>query len=197
MITAKHLENWVKTMLYAILLITPLLFSASLYFPYTTGKAYALRLLIELGLIGWLPLLFMRRETRLALKNPIVWGVLVFFLALVVTALTGVDPVHSLFNRLERSDGVLQFGFWVLFFLMAVSVFKTRRDWGLALFFYVLAALASVFFGIFQGQVAMRLPGTFGNSSFEGVFLFFAIGFAGLFFTERFSFLRDIFGRKT
>lgn len=196
MITIKHLEGWVKAMLYSVLLVVPLLAFSSLYFPYTTSKAYALRVLVELGLIGWIPILFIKREARLALKNPIVWGALIFFLALVVTALTGVDPVHSLFNRLERSDGVLQFGFWTLFFLMAVSVFRTRRDWGIALLLYVTAALISVIIGIFQGQVAMRLPGTFGNSSFEGVFLFFAIGFAGLFFTERFSFLRDIFSRK-
>ena len=197
MITAKHLENWVKTILYAVLLVTPLLAFSSLYFPYTTSKAYALRVLVELGFIGWVPLLLIRKEIRSLLKNPIVWGILIFLLALVVTAFSGVDSVHSLFNRLERSDGVLQFGFWALFFLMAVSVFRTHKDWGIALLLYVTTALTSVIIGIFQGQAVMRLPGTFGNSSFEGVFLFFAIGFAALFFTERFSFLRNIFGRKS
>jgi hypothetical protein len=103
--------------------------SSSLFFPFVSGRVYIFRLLVEISLFFWLLLIARRPEFRPRLKNPIILGTLLFLFGLVVTALLGVNPMHSFFSNIERSDGIVQFGHWVLFLLMISSVLRRPKDW--------------------------------------------------------------------
>ncbi len=191
--TTKTIENILKTILLAALFISPLIYDASLYFPYTSGKAYFFRLMIQLALIPWIILLVKKPESRPKIKNPLIIALLAFTAVLIITSFTGVDPIHSFFSNIERSDGVIQYVHYVLYFLMAVSVFKTKKDWQIVLSFFLLAALINCIYGFGHYNEQPRLFGLLGNSSYLGGFLIFAIGFCLLFLVNSFK----LFIKKT
>ncbi len=183
----KVAESSLKIILLAVLLISPLIFIQSLYYPYISSKAYFVRLLIELALIPWVVLLIKKPECRPKIKNPLVIALLVFVFVLIITAFTGVDFYRSFFSTIERSDGIIQYIHWVLYFLMAISVFKTKRDWQIVLSVFILTALINCLYGLAHYSQQPQLFGLLGNSSFLGGFLIFAIGFCVLFLVNSFK----------
>ena len=183
----KTIENTLKGILLLALFISPLIFTSSLYFPYVSGKAYFFRLLIELALIPWVILLFKDSKYRPNLKNPLVIALLVFVVALIITAFTGVDFRHSFFSNMERSDGIIQYIHWVLYFLMAISVFKTKKDWQIVLSVFILTALVNCFYAFTHYKEQPQLFGLLGNSSYLSGLLIFAIGFCLLFLINSFK----------
>ncbi len=183
----KTIENILKGILLITLFITPLIFASSLYFPYVSGKAYFFRLLIELALIPWVILLVRKPEYRPKLKNPLVIALLIFVLVLIITAFTGVDFRHSFFSTIERSDGIIQYIHWVLYFLMVISIFKTKRDWQIVLAVFIATALVNCIYAFVHHAQQPRLFGLLGNSSLLGGFLIFAIGFSLLFLINSFK----------
>lgn len=187
MFPIKPIENTLKGILLLVLFVTPLIFVNSLYMPYVAGKAYFFRLLIELALIPWIILLFKDQKSRPNFKNPLIIALLVFVAALIITAFTGVDFRHSFFSNMERSDGIIQYIHWILYFLMAISVFRTKKDWQVVLSVFISTALINCLYAFAHHIQQPRLFGLFGNSSFLGGFLIFAIGFCLLFLINSFK----------
>lgn len=186
----RPIENTLKGILLLALFISPLIYAPSLYFPYTSGKAYFFRLLVELALIFWVILLFKKPESRPKFKNLLIIALLIFVLALIITAFTGVDSRRSFFSDIERSDGVIQYIHWVLYFLMAISVFRTKKDWQIVLSLFTLTALINCLYGFIRHYHYGEQPqlfGLLGNSSYLGGFLIFAIGFCFLFLLKTFN----------
>jgi len=180
-----------RIFLAAAFAVTPFLYLNSLYFPYISGKAYVFRLLVELATFFWVLLITRRPEYLPNLKNPLFLSLFVFVGGLIVTALLGVDVVVSLFGTLERSDGIIQFAHLALAFVMLVSLFRDikYRDLFFNAFLGAAAALALYAWlsGIDAITVAGRLEGTFGNPSYLGGFMLFAIGIALLRFADDFG----------
>src|SRR3990167_3859384 len=137
----RNLKLILQVLLLAAIAIVPFVRVNELYFPFVSGKAYVFRALVAAAFFFWVWLLLKDQESRIKVqklfKNILVVAILVFFLAQVAASFFGVDPVYSLFSSVERADGVLQYGFWVLYFLMFLSVFREKRDW--KLFFAVFA----------------------------------------------------------
>lgn len=173
------LEKLTKLSLLAAFAIPPFIVAESLYFPFVSGKVYIFRLLVGISFALWIFLILGQpRRYAIPFKNPLVIATLLFFAALLLTAFLGVDPIHSLFSNIERADGVLQFGYWVLYFLMLASVFKTKKDW--KIFFGVfVAVLATIAAGAWIDYTP-RLAGAFNNPSYLGGLMLFAIGATAL-----------------
>lgn len=188
----KLIENTLRTVLVAALFIPPLTIANSLYFPYISGKAYFFRLVVEIALLLWIILLVKKPECRPNFKNPLIIVLLIFLGVLSLTALTGVDPINSFFSNTERSDGVIQFAHWILYFLMMISVFRKRNDWKFIIGLVVFLGLIVSVYSFLNYKSQPRLFGTFGNPSYLGAFMIFTIGFASLFFTKYF----EIFKRE-
>ncbi|MFA5386109.1 MAG: O-antigen ligase family protein [Candidatus Paceibacterota bacterium] len=177
-------ERILKTILFLVIFATPLIFANSLYMPYVAGKAYFFRLLIELALIPWTVLLFKKPESRPNFKNLLVIALLAMVVVMIITAFTGVDVRRSFFSNNERSDGIIQYIHWILYFLMAISVFKTKKDWQIALSLFSSTALINCIYAFAHRTSQSQLFGLFGNSSYLSGFLIFAIGFCFLFLTN-------------
>lgn len=171
-----------------------LAFNSSLFFPFVSGRVYAFRLLVEVSLFFWLLLIARRPEFRPRLKNPIILGTLLFLLGLVVTALLGVDPIHSFFSNIERADGIVQFGHWVLFLLMISSVLRRPKDWRIFLWIFtgVAAALASYAWSLhflpetpgINSYRESRIAGLFNNPSYLAALMLFAVGITSLLWSQ-------------
>lgn len=165
--------------------------NSALFFPFVSGRVYTFRLLVELSLFFWLLLIARRPEFRPRLKSPILLGTLLFLLGLVITALTGVDPAHSFFSNIERADGIVQSGHWVLVLLMISSVFRRPKDWKifLGIFIGVAAGLALYAWSLhflpetnryYEGRIA----GLFNNPSYLAAFMLFAVGITSLLWSQ-------------
>lgn len=161
--------------------------NSSLFFPFVSGRVYIFRLLVEISLLFWLLLIARRPEFRPRLRSPVLLGTLLFLLGLVVTGLMGVDPTHSFFSNIERSDGIIQFGHWALFLLMISSVLRQPKDWKVFLWIFtgVAAVLASYawslhFLPATNGYYEDRIAGLFNNPSYLAAFMLFAVGITSL-----------------
>ncbi len=184
-----------KLLLFSVIAITPFLMTKSLYFPYVSGKVYVFRLLVMLAFFFWVWLMLKEKEhpstslgtSRPNFKNLLVIAVILFFLAQVLVSFFGVDSALSFFSTIERGDGVLQYGFWVLYFLMLISVLRSKKDWQIFLGAFLMIAFLISLYSWFNYQKQSNLYGIFGNPAYLGSFLIFAIGFTAIIFQERTS----------
>jgi len=87
-------------------LLTPLLVSKELLFPFVTSKAFYFRIVVELALPFYLYLLVLNKNGRPSFKNPLNILVAAFWAVNLVSALLGVNVTRSLWGNFERMGGV-------------------------------------------------------------------------------------------
>lgn len=181
-IVERNLKLITQILLLAVIAAVPFIRANSLYFPFISGKAYVFRALVALALFFWIWLLLKDQDSKIKIqgifKNILVIAIVAFFLAQVVASFFGVDPVYSLFSSIERADGALQYGFWALYFLMFLSVFREKQDWKLFFAVFTVVALALSGYSWFNHEAQTQLYGVFGNPAYFAAFLIFAIGFS-------------------
>ncbi|GEM_PF-1751036 len=203
---AQTLKTICQTFLFAIVALIPFVYVSQLYFPYVSGKIYLFRALVALTFFFWVWLLLKDQESRIKVqelfKNILVKALILFFLALIAAAFFGVDPAYSFFGSIERSEGVLQYGFWLAFFFMLISVFTKKGEWkALLSVFIIVAVLLSAlawFTRILSPESQLlsnnpqllqyqdQLHGVAGNPAYFAGLLLFAIGFSFLALEMRF-----------
>lgn len=160
-------------------LIAPLFIKAdSLVFPYISGKVYLFRLLMLISFSLWVALLLRERQYRPKFKNLLIITTILFLIGLTISAFFGVDVIYSFFSGFERGEGIIQFAFWILLFLMATTLLKSREDWQIFIGLFIVASLAISIYGWFNYQYGGRVQGTFGNPAYLGGFMIFSIGFS-------------------
>ncbi len=192
MTRVNYLPNLIKGLLLATFIISPFVVVASLYFPFVSGRVYFFRFLVEITLFFWAILITRSPEYRPRLKDPLVFSSLLFLAGLIVTGVLGVDPIHSFFSNIERADGIIQFSHWILYFLMVISVFKTRRDWLVFLGVFAGVAFAVALYAWFLNEP--RLAGYFNNTSYLAAFMLFAIGLTFILWQELTKESEELFG---
>ena len=180
----KQLKTTTKILLLSVVALTPFINISSLYFPAVSGRVYVFRFLVALAFFFWIWLLLREsgirnQELGINFRNVLIVALFLFFLAQVFVSFFGVDPIFSFFSSISRSDGVLQFGFWLLYFLMLIAVFKNDEDWKILFSIFVIVAfLVSIFawLGFPSGQEIYG--NVFDNPAYFSGFLIFAIGFS-------------------
>lgn len=172
----KALEYVTKGALLATFVIPTFIVIETFFFPFVTGRVYYFRLFVEISLFFWLILIARKPEFRPRLRSPLILGLLLFTLGLLVTAFFGVDITHSFFSNIERSDGLVQYIHWVLYFLMIASTFRTLREW--KIFLWVFTAVSTAVALYAWNLHEPRLAGLFNNPSYLAAYMLFAIGVA-------------------
>jgi hypothetical protein len=114
-------------LIYGVLL-TPLIVSTSLFFPYITGKAFAFRILVELATLLYIVLVAFDR-TFLPKKGTILTAIVAFTVVLGISTFTAEDPSRSFWSNFERMEGYVTILHLFFFFVVTTSVFQTKRVW--------------------------------------------------------------------
>jgi len=185
--SVRYLKLITQILLLAVLLLVPLVKQVSLYMPYLSLKAYLLRALILLALFFWLWLILKNKEYLPKFKNLLTISLVLFLLAQVITAFLGIDSFYSFFSTIIRHDGVIQYGFWVLYFLMLLSVFKEKKDWQWLWLGFILVALWPAMVAWLGRESIWRVGfGLFGNHAYLAAYLLWAIGFCLLVLIKRY-----------
>jgi O-antigen ligase/predicted negative regulator of RcsB-dependent stress response len=192
----KTLKTITKILLLSVVAVLPFVKTMSLYFPFISGKVYLFRLFVSLAFFFWLWTIVKAQSEKLKaqnyyldFRNILVVALALFFLAQVFVSFFSVDPFYSFFSSIDRQDGVLQYGFWLLYFLMLTAVFKEERDWKIffSVFLFVAFLLSAYSFLSSEGKLeGKQFYALFGNPAYFAAFLLFAIGFSFITFERKF-----------
>jgi len=179
------IEKLTKLFLLLTLIIPPFVKMDSLFYPFTSGKAFFFRLFVLLAFLGWAILMIKDKRFRPKL-NLLVIALIIYIIILFITGFFSVDAIRSFFSNFERSDGIFQFIFFVIYFLMLISVFRFKKDWKILISLFLLSALVLSAYSWLNYRNQIRLFGLFGNPAYFGAFLLIAMGFASVAIRESF-----------
>lgn len=195
--SARNIAVWGALGALFLLPFTPLVVANSDFFPFITGKAFYLRILIELAVASWVILAFLDKayRPRLSLIGIVVTG---FVAWLFVADVFALNTAKAFWSNFERMEG------WVLlihllgFFFAASAVLRVTkkwRAWFLTSLFVSLIVCGHAFLqlsgalSIHQGST--RVDASFGNSAYLAVYLLFNVFIAlWLALTERRAWLK-------
>ncbi|MDP2946859.1 MAG: O-antigen ligase family protein, partial [Nanoarchaeota archaeon] len=127
--------------------------------------------------------------------SPVLISFSIFTALYVLTGIIGVDFYNSFWGSLERMGGIFSFlHFWV-YFVILISIIKSKKDWQKVLKISVLVGFLSILFAygqrlelgnFFVGwQHGERVIGTIGNPALFAGYLLFIIYLALLFLLQK------------
>jgi len=159
----------------------PLYVSSSMLFPFITGKNFAFRIIVEFIFVFWVALAIMHSDYRPRL-TPLFKAATIFIVILFLADLFSPNPYRAFFSNYERMEGFMMLSHLYLYFVILISVFKTRRDW-LVFFHATLAASLIVsYIALTQRlgyrislQGGFRVDSTIGNPTYLAAYLVFHI----------------------
>ncbi|MEK7479039.1 MAG: O-antigen ligase family protein [Patescibacteria group bacterium] len=180
----------VKYLLFAVVL-TPLL-TLNLPFGTIVWKVLFLRGVLELALIFFCVGIFRgeKPEIKFPWRNPAILLLGAYTVSLVVSTLFAFSRYRALWGNLERGEGLVTWFHYIVFFVLALLVWKKddlHRMFrfslvvGVVLIFYgALQYFKVTYFPPFRIALAERVVSLVGNSAFFATHLIFLIIFACL-----------------
>lgn len=160
-------------------LVTPLIVSTSLYFPFITGKAFFMRSCILLAAVLYVVLVSVDKTYRPRM-SMLMYSVLGFMVVLVASWMNSIAPDRSFWSNFERMEGLVTLLYMAVLFVVAGAAIK-KREWpwvmNISLGLSVIVGLYAT--GDFEKGIT-RISGTLGNSSYLGVYALIHIFFAVL-----------------
>ena len=157
--TAKQVARWVALGALFLVPFTLLIVASSFFFPFITGKAFYLRILVEIALsLAWAVLALLDKEYRP--RFSWIGAAVVGFVAwMFIADAFALNAIKAFWSNFERMEG------WVLlvhllgFFFAASAVLRAEKKWRA----WFLASLGvSV---VIVGYALLQLNGTFRDTS--------------------------------
>ncbi len=173
-----YLAGIIKWGLMATLFL-PLVVANNLFFPFITGKNFLFRALVEILFLLWAFLL--ARDSSYRPKRSWIFIFVISMLAvLILSTVFSVDANRSMWSNFERMEGLVGHMHLFLFFLMLISVFKTKLDWW---WFFHVSFVVSLIVGSYAvlqllGKLPIhqggdRIDASLGNATYLAVYLLF------------------------
>jgi len=150
-----------------------------MFFPFITGKNFFFRIVVEVLFALWILAASFDKKLRPRF-SPILWALIATLAVLILATIFGVNPYRSFWSNYERMEGLFGHIHLFLYFLVAVSVLRTEKDWKwlfhASLYVSIFIALYSVWqllgrLDIHQGGT--RIDATLGNATYLAVYLLF------------------------
>jgi O-antigen ligase len=183
---SKREGRFLSMMRYCVyfVLLTPIIFSQSFYFPHVSPKTLYFRLLVDILLILYVLLNVFSSKYRPKF-NILTIGVSIFIGILILTSFTGASLENSFWGNFERGMGLLTYFHLFAFFIIISSVFKKHTDWEIFFTVSVLTGILVSIFGLLNISLPINQGSTLGNSSFFGAYILFDIFFAIILFLTK------------
>lgn len=195
------MKDFLQAVAYAsvfLVLFIPVLVSESMFFPYITGKNFAFRILVEIGVASWFLLALLDIKYRPKFSWMAVTGgallVVMFF-----ANLFGEYAPKSFWSNFERMDGYVTLVHFYFYFLLAGSLLQSKKIWSYFLHTSIAVALYVALYGLGQSvgliEGAGRVESTLGNAAYMAIYMFFHI-FILMFVSLRTKdwFIRGLYG---
>ena len=166
MTNTSKLARTIKWLIYASAFIPLVIFSQFLS-PFHFGKIIIFRAIVEIMMVLYI-LLMWREPFYRPKSNPVLWSFLAFALAFSFTTAVSVDVYQSFWGTLERMGGLFTFWHYFAFYLVLISVFRTREDWYRFLRIMVGVGILSALYGYGQRTNLSFILGSGGRERIFG-----------------------------
>lgn len=174
---ARQIARWVALGALFLLPITPLIVTSSFFFPFITGKAFYLRILIEISVVAWgvLALLDKAYRPRFSWLGALA---VAFVVWMFIADAFALNATKAFWSNFERMEGWVLLAHLLGLFFAASAVLRVEKKWrawflmslGVALVISAYALLQlSGSAAIHQGSV--RIDASLGNSAYLAVYL--------------------------
>jgi len=195
--TAKQIARWVALGALFLLPITPLIVADGFFFPFITGKAFYLRILIEIAVSAWVVLALLDKEYRP--RFSWIGAAVVGFVAwMFIADIFAINVTKAFWSNFERMEG------WVLLihllglFFSASAVLRAEKKWRAWFLASLGVSVVVVGYAFLQlsGSLAIhqgagRIDATLGNSAYLAIYFLFNVFIAlWLALTEKYSWLK-------
>lgn len=178
--------------------------TTSTLFPFIVGKYAWFRTSVDLALVAFLlGLLFqdqslvVSRKLLAAFREPLTIAVTVFVAIFLLACLFGVDPAMSFWSNFERGEGGFQLIHLWLFFILLVTLFRAREDWGRILGWVLVGGVLMAIYGLLAGLgvegfvggtfgPGFRFNGSIGNPSYVAAYSLFMLFYVAYLYVERY-----------
>src|SRR3989338_2306319 len=177
---AKQIARWVALGALFLVPLAPLVVANTFFFPFITGKAFYLRVVIEIASVAWLALALLDREYRPRFS----WigaAVVGFVVWMFIADAFAPNAAKAFWSNFERMEG------WVLlvhllgFFFAASAVLRVEKKWRAWFLWSLIVAVIISGHALFQlaGSTAIhqgstRIDASFGNSAYLAIYLLFS-----------------------
>ncbi len=189
---SEKLLKWFLWLGVAGIAFCPLFISGSFFFPFITTKTFFFRVAVEIMLLAYLVLAFLKKEYRLR-PNWLFIFWLGYLVVIFLSSWINGQFYFSFWGNMERSEGILLILHLFALFLILAAVFQEKKEW-LAIF--DLSVGASFLVSLFAvGQIfhlkwvlpaqSARISSTIGNPAFLAAYLLFNFFFSLYLFTQR------------
>ncbi len=170
-------------LIFSLPVLLPFIVSSHLLFPFITGKNFFFRLVAELAFGSWIILALYNPHYRPRF-SPLVWAFGIFVIIIGLADFFGVDSYKSFWSNNERMEGFITILHLFILFIALAHIF-TEKMW---IRLIQTSLIISVIVGV-QGAVELfqgdtRINGSFGNTTYLGVYSLIHVFFA-LFFLVR------------
>ncbi|MDD4994904.1 MAG: O-antigen ligase family protein [Patescibacteria group bacterium] len=171
---------WVKISVYAAL-VMPFIFLPWTVYPYIFGKTVYL-MIVLMSALPWYIYLLARKPEYRPRRSLIMYGLAAYFIGLFLAVIFGVDSNRSFWSYHERMTGFWPLLHYLLFYFMAISVFRGWREWKKVLIFNVGVSVALSFVAFIQRvapelvlQTGARTGAFMNNPIFLAAYLIFTM----------------------
>ena len=113
------------------------------------NKAVLFYILTTVLILTYLCLIW-RDKGYLPKFNLVGWSFLGLVIVLAITTITSVQPYLSFWGTFNRTDGLLMWFYYLIFFIIATSILNTRKAWWQVIGISVVGTTAVVIFGLGQ-----------------------------------------------
>lgn len=180
---AKQMAKIVALSALFLLPITPFIVTSSFFFPFITGKAFYLRILIEIAVVAWgiLALLDKAYRPRFSWLGATVTA---FVLWMFVADAFAPNTAKAFWSNFERMEGWVLLAHLLGLFFAASAVLRVEKKWRAWFFTSLGVALVVSAYALLQlnnpqefpiHQGSTRIDASLGNSAYLAVYLLFNV----------------------
>lgn len=166
--------------LFALPVIIPFIVSASMFFPYITGKNFTFRIIVEIIFAAWVLLALLDAQYRP--RFSWILGALALFVVVIgIADVQGANVFKSFWSNFERMEGYLAILHLFMYFVVASAVLNSEKLWRAFWYSSLGASVVIAFMGV-QPVISALLQGTpglpradasFGNPIYLAIYALF------------------------
>ncbi len=195
--TAKGIARWIALAALFLIPFAPLVVADTFFFPFITGKAFYIRVLIEIAVSAWAVLAFLDKEYRPRFSWAGV-AVVAFVAWMGFADLFALNVAKAFWSNFERMEGWVFLVHLLGFFFAASAVLRAEKKWRAWFLTSLGVSLVVVGYALLQldGALAIhqgstRIDATLGNSAYLAIYFLFNVFIAlWLALTERRAWLK-------
>lgn len=180
----KTLVSFITIGFYLVFLL-PLVVFHDFYYPYVTFKSFTFRLIVEVQFLLWTILVVKNKKYLPRLSLPLL-SVIFLTIIMIFANLQGTDPDKNFWGNLERMDGMVNLLHLLFYFIVAVSVLRTKKHWCYLAGFSLLVAtiLGAIGYRELLLDPHHLITSTLGNSAYFAIYLLFHLFLAAIFYAQ-------------